>query len=65
MKPEIKPIAATPTASGQSRQAPISFFGRWPPICPGATPPVLRNRATQAIAVLTPTPKRAAAWRQD
>jgi hypothetical protein len=34
--------------------------GLRPPIWPGATPPVSRNRRTQLITVLGATPKRAA-----
>src|SRR5262249_29947309 len=51
--------------SSQSRCSPTSFFGRCPPIWPGAKLPVRRYRLTQSIAVLIATSKRAAAWLQD
>jgi hypothetical protein len=44
---------------------PSPGFGLCPPIRPGATLPVSRTRHTQLMAVLTPTPNRAAAWWQD
>jgi hypothetical protein len=52
-------------SSNQARCSPEMAFGLCPPICPGATLPVSRNRRTQTIAVLTPAPNCAAAWWQD
>jgi hypothetical protein len=41
--------------SSQARCSPTIAFGLWPPIWPGKTLPVSRNRRTQLIAVLIPT----------
>src|SRR4051794_27213047 len=49
----------------QSRCAPAIFLGLWPPIWPGATLPVVATRFSQLIAVLSLTPKRAAACRRE
>src|SRR4051812_2174744 len=52
-------------STSQSRCAPAIFLGLWPPIWPGATLPVVATRFSQLIAVLSLTPKRAAACRRD
>jgi hypothetical protein len=48
-------------SSNQARCSPAIAFGLCPPVCSGATLPVCRNRRTQRMAVLTPTPNCAAA----